>query len=1706
MKFIKKALLPVLTLALFFTALAGRAAAADPEDYWTDEGYAAEVAPDYDAGSKIYTISSEAELAWLANQVNDPVSDAPVVASPYGDRIYDGYTFVLSGGLDLSGHFWTPIGTGNRGFGGTFDGGGYTISNMTIGTAAAPSPLRYIGLFGHTYPTDIGTAVIEDLELAGISVCAESGSLSVGGVVGWAENTLLSNCTVSGSIDASSTAIDMDNGIGGLVGVLNCYIDRNGTDIENCSSDVSLTTGEDYVQSVGGLVGYILSGSVRDCLATGTVADTDTGAVGMKFVGGLIGRIDIMGGYTYGNVTGSYATGDVSSLSSNGSSRTGGLIGSSNATVDSCFATGDISGASYTGGLIGAAMGGSVQNAFATGSILTSGVAGGLIGDAYTASVTNCYAAGDIETTQSNGYASGLLRSAYANSTVTYGYWNADADQIVGGTARPAASRVGMDHTTDTSTKKTADEMTGTAFADLLNGNRGSGLEWSSAYGVNGGFPYFEGLLFTAPEESDHMYTVTFYTDAGMTAYKTLSVADGTAIDPPASDPTKAHFSFDGWYATADFNAEFDFDDPITDDTDIYAKWEPLPTYTVTYDVNTGAGTVPTDSTEYETGEGVTVLSGEALTKENFVFDFWTLESGGSGDAYYEGDVYTMGDENVTFFAQWAPTYTVTYDPNTGTGTVPTDGGVYREGDGVEVAFGDDLEKADCRFVGWTTAGDGSGTLYAGGSTYSMGSEDVTFYAKWATTYTATYEAGAGVSGTVPEDGSRYVSGEPFGVLDADGLSKNGYILAGWVDGDGNLYYQGSYYPMPGHDLTLTAYWTNYWMDLQAAVEAQPDYDYETQTYTVDSAEELAWVARRVNSGGYDLFGYTVKIADSVAEINLAGHDWAPIGNFDMPFKGNFDGNGKRITNLRIGTAANPDAILSCAGLFGYAEGGDIANVCLEEVAIYFGGESSVGGLAGEMYNCEIILCSVTGVVSGEGAYYVGGLAGYSYGCDIGACISDATAIGGDDFYVGGLLGYDVNSRIVFNRATGNVTGGYGACAGGLIGYAEYDEISGCFATGDVTGGEGSCVGGFLGLPINYSAVCDSFAAGNAAGGEEAFVGGFAGIADSNSVITNCYAAGDAAGGADAVVGGFGGMAYDNEAGGYWNYDAAQTVDGVPVGTKADFGVDGGRILLLTGKTTAEMKSAGFAALLEDDINAEMGEFCAWASIPSSNDGYPALAATITFDKNGGDTQASPETMTVPMLESVETLPGPPTRADYVFVGWNSSPGGSGTALTADTMAVGHMMVYAQWSQAYIITATAGEGGRITPSGEVSVPAGCDQTFSVVARPGFRIGAVTVDGEPQGVLSSYTFTEVMAAHTIEATFVRTGSSKNDDRDGPQPVPQNAMRIPLADLTTSGLRKTIVLCSDIAQVVIPSNMLYGVAGSDGRQAEIIVSEGDKSSLPEDVRDKVGTRPLISLTLKIDGEQVDWSNPGAPVTVSIPYAPTEAEKANPESIVIWYIDGAGNAACVPNGHYDEATGTVTFTTTHFSDYAVAYGKVSFGDVPAGAWYGKAVSFIAARGITSGTGDGRTYSPDAKLTRGDFLVLMMRAYGIVSDASPADNFADAGDTYYTGYLAAAKGLGITAGVGDNLYAPASPITRQEMFTLLYNALKVIGELPQGDGGKTLSQFADAGQIAPWAKEAMALLVETGTVGGSDGILSPADTTTRAQMAQVLYNLLGK
>lgn len=239
----------------------------------------------------------------------------------------------------------------------------------------------------------------------------------------------------------------------------------------------------------------------------------------------------------------------------------------------------------------------------------------------------------------------------------------------------------------------------------------------------------------------------------------------------------------------------------------------------------------------------------------------------------------------------------------------------------------------------------------------------------------------------------------------------------------------------------------------------------------------------------------------------------------------------------------------------------------------------------------------------------------------------------------------------------------------------------------------------------------------------------------------------------------------------------------------------------------------------------------------------------------------------------------------------------------------------------------------------------------------------------------------------------------------------------------------------------------------------------------------------------------------LTISIYYTGSQP-------VTVWYLNDKGKLEKLDCTFKN---GVVSFKPDHLSLYVVRPDTARptwvnpFTDVKESDWFYGAVSFCAQHGITKGTSV-MTYSPGATLTRGQFITMLLKAYGIAPIVGYTDNFADAGDTYYTGYLAAAKIKEISAGTGNNKFSPEQAITRQEMFTLLYNALKALNKLPVVDNGKTLADFTDSGDISSWATEAVTLLVKSGTISGSGGKLDLLDSSNRAQMAQILYNLLGE
>lgn len=412
-----------------------------------------------------------------------------------------------------------------------------------------------------------------------------------------------------------------------------------------------------------------------------------------------------------------------------------------------------------------------------------------------------------------------------------------------------------------------------------------------------------------------------------------------------------------------------------------------------------------------------------------------------------------------------------------------------------------------------------------------------------------------------------------------------------------------------------------------------------------------------------------------------------------------------------------------------------------------------------------------------------------------------------------------------------------------------------------------------------------------------------------------------------------------------------------------------------------------------------------------------------------------------------------------------------------------------------VVTPTPTETPDITEDVEQETPTSTVTAQATVDSNGRAVAAITQEQANSAIEKALEEVKNQGDDAAIGVTFRI-ESVEDAKEVVATLPKAAI-----DATVDNYLDTMTVSTAIASITFDSDALKSISNESEADVSISISIIEPETLSEEAQRLVGDRPVFDFSVTSGDKEISQFN--GDVTVSIPYTPKPDEDTN--AIVIYYINAEGKLEIVTECYYDPATGTVRFITNHFSLYAVGYNKVNFNDVLADAWYNNAVQFIAARGITNGTGNGN-YSPEANLTRAEFLVMAMRAYGIMPDAETADNFADAGNTWYTGYLAAAKRLGISKGIGDNKFAPNNYITRQEMFTLLYNVLNIAGKLPVSKGGQPMSAFSDADQVASWARETMDFFTRAGIVKGSNGKLNPMNTATRAEMAQVLYNLLSK
>ncbi|MEO2205552.1 endo-1,4-beta-xylanase [Paenibacillus pabuli] len=368
-----------------------------------------------------------------------------------------------------------------------------------------------------------------------------------------------------------------------------------------------------------------------------------------------------------------------------------------------------------------------------------------------------------------------------------------------------------------------------------------------------------------------------------------------------------------------------------------------------------------------------------------------------------------------------------------------------------------------------------------------------------------------------------------------------------------------------------------------------------------------------------------------------------------------------------------------------------------------------------------------------------------------------------------------------------------------------------------------------------------------------------------------------------------------------------------------------------------------------------------------------------------------------------------------------------------------------------------------------------------------------------------TATATISSDSLNKAIEQASTGANGKKQVTIEVPKQAnAQSYVVQLPTSNLQSNnnveFVLKTDHAALQIPSNMLSNIT-EQADQVSIQISKVLADRLNAEVRAKVGSRPVIDLSIKAGDRVLAWNNPAASVTVSVPYTPAGQELANAHQLVILNIDSQGKAAVVPNGRYDAKSGSVVFKTTEFSTYAVAYVTKSFADVQHVLWAKESVEAMAARDIIKGISD-ESFAPAASITRADFITLLVRALELKGQDTNAAAFSDVQPTaYYAEAVAIAKQLGITSGFEDNTFKPSSSISRQDMMVLTAKALKAAGKPSAGSGN--LAPYSDTASISAYAVDSVTSLVGSGIVNGKGGKIAPTESLTRAEAAVILSRI---
>ena len=330
---------------------------------------------------------------------------------------------------------------------------------------------------------------------------------------------------------------------------------------------------------------------------------------------------------------------------------------------------------------------------------------------------------------------------------------------------------------------------------------------------------------------------------------------------------------------------------------------------------------------------------------------------------------------------------------------------------------------------------------------------------------------------------------------------------------------------------------------------------------------------------------------------------------------------------------------------------------------------------------------------------------------------------------------------------------------------------------------------------------------------------------------------------------------------------------------------------------------------------------------------------TITYNLAGGTAEGNPSTYTI---ETKAFTLKNPTKSGYTFTGWSGTglDGENNMTVTIPTGSTGNRIYTAHWRyngsghsySYYTIKTTAGAGGSISPSGNVSVREGRDRTFTITPDKGYAISNVKIDGKSIGAVKSYTFENVRRTHTIEVIFTKANGN-----------PQTGVFV---DVATGSYYE------DAVDWAVENGITKGT--------------DDSHFSP----DGICTRAQAVTFL--------WRTAGSPKpeTRAMPFTDVPVGSYYYDA-VLWAVEngitkGTSDTTFSPNMTCSRAQ-IVAFLWR--SEKSPATGTANpFADVKSTAYYADAVLWAVKENITKGT-TSTTFSPNADCTRAQIVTFLWR-----------------------------------------------------------------------------------------------------------------------------------